>query len=372
MACFVRFYYKGINDLDAERILTQEKHSVGTFLVWRESTRACSSPTLSVLGRDRVYHSPILQEVINCYSTPESFVAYFQAEPGAVPCSPTKACLKKNPLASLEAPESCPVELSEHLRESRFANIWRGHFGQERKKVLLKAMKRGCSSVCQFQSEAVVMKDFRHVNILKMEAYVSGQQPYIVTETVLYGSLLNFFEKNGSQAIDVLDLVNISAQVATGMACLESQGCIHRNLAARNVMLTESGAKIANFSQACYTPSGKLKRDPGLILLRWAAPEVIWESTFSCKSDVWSFGVFLWEVFTQGELPYPRLKDDAVRENIRAGRRLLKPQRCPQPIYSLMMECWKNSPDDRPRFCTLADNLMNHRFVIDRYYSIIY
>ena len=345
---------------------------MGTFLVWKESSRTCSTPKLSVLGRDRVYHSPISLEVLNRYSTPESFVGYFQAESSIVPCCPIVPCLRKNPLGSLEVLESCPVELSEHLRESRFANIWRGHFGEDRKKVLVKVMKRGCSSVCQFQSEAVVMREFRHVNILKIEAFVSGQQPHIVTEPVLYGSLLNYFEKVNSHTIEVSELVNISAQVAAGMAYLESQGCIHRNLAARNIMLSETGAKIANFSQACYTPSGKLKRDPGLILLRWAAPEVIWESTFSCKSDVWSFGVFLWEVFTHGELPYPRLKDDAVRENIRSGRRLLKPQRCPQPIYSLMMECWKTSPDDRPRFCTLVDNLMKHKYVLNTYYSIVY
>ena len=374
MFCFIRFYYQGISNLDAERILTQEKHSLGTFLVWRESTRTSSTPKLSVLGRDRVYHCPISQEVISRYSTPESFVNYFQAESSTLACNPTVPCLRKDPLGSLRAPEPCPVERSEHLRESRFANLWRGYFGEERKKVLVKEMKSGCSSVYQFQSEAVVMKDFRHVNILKMEAFVSGEQLYIITEPVLYVSLLNYFEKTDSRAIEVPALVNISTQVAAGMAYLESHGCIHRNLAARNVMLTEAEVKIANFSQACYTPSGKLNTDPGLILLRWAAPEVIWENTFSCKSDVWSFGVFLWEVFTHGELPYPRLKDDAVRETIRAGRRLLMPQRCPQLIYSLMTDCWKNPPSNRPRFYTLVDklNAVKHQYAKTPYYSIIF
>ena len=94
------------------------------------------------------------------------------------------------------------------------------------------------------------MKNFRHVNILKIEAFVTGQQPYIIMESVLHASLLNCFEKNDECMMDVSYLVNVSAQAVCGMAYLETQKCIHRNLTAKNVMLTETGAKITNFSQA--------------------------------------------------------------------------------------------------------------------------
>lgn len=327
---------------------------------------------MSILGKDRVHHSSISQEFIDHYSTPERFVGYFQADPSAVQCCPTVPCLRENLLEDLETPESSLIELVEQVRESRLANFWSGCYGEERKKVLVKVMKRECSSVCQFQSEAVVMKDFRHVNILRIKAVVTGQQPCLITESVLHVSLLSYFKKDKCHTMDASNLVNISAQVACGMAYLESRRCIHRNLAARNVILTKAGAKISNFSQACYTPSGKFICDPGLILLRWTAPEVIWENTFSCKSDVWSFGVLLWEIFTHGELPYTRLRDEAVREKIRAGYRLPQPWRCPQAIYSLMTECWKDLPDKRPIFSTLADNLMKHKYVINAYYTIVF
>ena len=368
----LRFYYEGISALDAERMLTQEKHFVGTFLVWSDSEKSGHNTMMSVLGKDQVYHSIISMEIMEHYPTPERFVAFFKDGPNNLRCCPVVPCLRANHLEDLEAPETCTIELDQHLRESRFTNMWVGYFGEEREKVLVKSMKRGHSSVHQFQSEAIVMKDLQHPNILSIQAFITGQQPYIITEPVVHASLHHYFSKYKHREMEVTSLLNISAQVASGMSYLESLKCIHRNLAARNVMLSGRGAKIANFSQACYTPSGKFTCDPGMILLRWTAPEVLLMNTFSSKSDVWSFGVLLWEMFTHGELPYPKLKDDHVREKIKAGCHLPKPKRCPQAAYTVMTECWMSVPDERPKFSALADKLTDHRHGSNGYYTIVY
>ena len=370
--CCFRFYYEGISASDAERILTQEKHFVGTFLVWSDLERSGHNTIMSVLGKDRVYHSVISHEIVERYPTPESFVSFIKDCPNMLQCFPVVACPRSNQLKDLEAPETCTIELDQHVRESRFTNLWTGYFGEERKKVLVKSMKRGHSSVCQFQSEAIVMNDLQHTNILSIQAFVTGQQPYIITESVVHASLHHYFMKYKYRETEIPSLVNISAQVASGMSYLESLKCIHRNLAARNVMLSGRGAKIANFSQASYTPSGKFVCDPGMILLRWTAPEVLSENTFSSKSDVWSFGVLLWEMFTHGELPYPKMKDDTVREKIKSGYRLPKPKRCPQAIYTIMTECWASVPDGRPSFSVLADKLTEQKHGTNGYYTIVY
>ena len=299
---------------------------------------------------------------------------FFKDAPNTAQCCPAIACQRSNRLEALEPPETCAIELDQHLRESRFANLWTGYFGKDRKRVLVKSMKRGHGSTCQFESEAIVMKDLEHANILSIQAFVTGLQPYIITESVVHASLHHYFTKYKYREMETHSLVNIATQVSCGMSYLESLKCIHRNLAARNIMLSGRGAKIANFSQACYTPSNRFVCDPGMILLRWAAPEVLSENAFSSKSDIWSFGILLWEMFTHGELPYPKMKDDNVREKIKSGYRLPKPKRCPQAAYTVMTECWRSVPDERPNFSALADKLteQKHGALPNGYYTIVY
>ncbi|KAH1017454.1 hypothetical protein HUJ05_008094 [Dendroctonus ponderosae] len=171
--------------------------------------------------------------------------------------------------------------------------------------------------------------------------------------------LLNLIEEDTEEIKPVLDskqLQSFALQIANGMAFLESVGITHRDLAARNILIGENKLlKISDFGMArvgVYVNSAQ-KRQP----LRWMAPEAIESRTCNNKTDVWSFGVVLWEIGTLGAFPYKSLSNDQVIAHILQGRRLERPETCTDQVYDLMQKCWQKNPEDRPRFEDIAKQL---------------
>ena len=156
-------------------------------------------------------------------------------------------------------------------------------------------------------------------------------------------------------------LINIAVQVASGMAYLEAQHLIHRNLGARNILVGEGNiVKIAGFIMACIVTDEDTTEQRKLLYAKWTAPEAFFYNRFSIKSDVWSYGIFLWELITYGRRPYPGMPNKEVPVELKMGYRMPRPLSCPDSLYRIMRDCWKDDPEERPTFEHLKYHMENY------------
>lgn len=199
------------------------------------------------------------------------------------------------------------------------------------------------SQLAEFLAEAEKLKDLQHPHIIKLYGVCSLCRPYMMVMEHSNGTLLQFLKRN--QQIKIHEQVHMALQVATGMAYLESIKFVHKQLQAACVLVGER--KLYKIS---LTPLLMIGCNPPV---RWTAPQAIYDSEFDIKSDVWSFGVTLYEILTHGQTPYVTMTNQEVMMEVRRSYRMPCPHRCPKELYKIMTDCWQEEPAKRPNFATL-------------------
>ncbi|XP_039624496.1 fibroblast growth factor receptor 1-A isoform X4 [Polypterus senegalus] len=245
-------------------------------------------------------------------------------------------------------------------------------------KVAVKMLKSDATEkdLSDLISEMEMMKIIgKHKNIINLLGACTQDGPlYVLVEYASKGNLREFLRArrppgmeycyNPNQVpeeqMSIKDLVSCAYQVARGMEYLASKKCIHRDLAARNVLVTEENVmKIADFGLArdIHHIDYYKKTTNGRLPVKWMAPEALFDRIYTHQSDVWSFGVLLWEIFTLGGSPYPGVPVEELFKLLKEGHRMDKPSTCTNELYMMMRDCWHASPSQRPTFKQLVEDL---------------
>ncbi|XP_066891828.1 ephrin type-A receptor 5 isoform X8 [Kogia breviceps] len=264
-----------------------------------------------------------------------------------------------------EIEASC-ITIERVIGAGEFGEVCSGRLklpGKRELPVAIKTLKVGYTEKQRrdFLGEASIMGQFDHPNIIHLEGVVTKSKPVmIVTEYMENGSLDTFLKKNDGQ-FTVIQLVGMLRGIAAGMKYLSDMGYVHRDLAARNILINSNlVCKVSDFGlsrvleddpEAAYTTRG------GKIPIRWTAPEAIAFRKFTSASDVWSYGIVMWEVVSYGERPYWEMTNQDVIKAVEEGYRLPSPMDCPAALYQLMLDCWQKDRNSRPKFDEIVNML---------------
>eukprot|EP00731_Ephydatia_muelleri_P021558 Em0014g149a len=291
------------------------------------------------------------------------------------------------------------IRVMHTIGEGEFGVVYKAHLLQlntraEPQLVAVKTLKGlfTMNDLCSMMGEILKMQDFHHPHVMTLigVSFDANHTPSMVMPFMANGSLLSYLKNNRSslllaQAADEEKihtaqklLMKMCYQVVQGMAYLAENKFVHRDLAARNCMIDEDGViKVGDFglSEDVYR-TGYFRLDKGSsgvrLPFKWLAPESIQDGVFNEKTDVWSYGVTCWEIFTCGRLPYAGVDPCDLPKLLERGRRLERPENaaCPETMYSLMLKCWDSNPEDRPSFIKIGSSLSKALMTMSGYLDV--
>ncbi|KAM6899638.1 focal adhesion kinase 1-like isoform 2-T2 [Xenentodon cancila] len=255
------------------------------------------------------------------------------------------------------------IELGRCIGEGQFGDVHQGVYNCPDKSPLAVAIKtcKNCTSDSvreKFLQEALTMRQFDHPHIVKLIGVITENPVWIIMDLCTLGELRSFLQVR-KYSLDLATLILFAYQLSTALAYLESKRFVHRDIAARNVLVSAVDCvMLGDFGLSRYMEdSSYYKASKGKLPIKWMAPESINFRRFTSASDVWMFGVCMWEILMYGIKPFQGVKNNDVIGRIENGERLAMPPQCPPTLYSLMTKCWSYDPSKRPRFTELKTQL---------------
>ncbi|KAM7095058.1 tyrosine-protein kinase BTK isoform 2-T2 [Ciconia maguari] len=374
------WYSKNITRSQAEQLLKQEGKE-GGFIV-RDSTSKTGKYTVSVYAKSSVDPQGMIRHYVVC-CTPQN--QYYLAEKHLFNTIPELITYHQHNSAGLisrlkypvsqhqkSAPSTAglgygsweidPKDLTflKELGTGQFGVVkygkWRGQYN-----VAIKMIREGSMSEDEFIDEAKVMMNLSHEKLVQLYGVCTKQRPiFIITEYMANGCLLNFLRET-RRRFQPAELLEMCKDVCEAMEYLESKQFLHRDLAARNCLVNDQGiVKVSDFGLSRYVLDDEYTSSMGSKFpVRWSPPEVLLYSKFSSKSDVWAFGVLMWEVYSLGKMPYERFNNSETTEHVIQGLRLYRPQQASERVYSVMYSCWHEKPEERPTFTALLGSILD-------------
>jgi len=268
------------------------------------------------------------------------------------------------------------IELLRELGKGSFGMVFEGIAhklieGEPKLHVAVKTVNDNASmrERVNFLQEASIMKAFDSYHIVRLLGIVSqGQPTLVVMELMERGDLKGFLRSrrpassNSMEPPNLDEILQMAAEIADGMSYLAARKFVHRDLAARNCMVAaDFTVKIGDFGMTrdVYDTDYYRKGGKGLLPVRWMAPESLYDGLFTTSSDVWSYGIVLWEITTLAAQPYPGKSNEDVLSFVIDGGILEQPDDCPDRLYNMMCNCWKTEPKARPSFLEIVQFLEN-------------
>ncbi|KAH9499223.1 hypothetical protein Btru_004477 [Bulinus truncatus] len=368
------WYHGKISRQEAERLLNPRE--TGLFLV-RDSNNFVGDYTLCVCYEGRVehYHIKYSENKLSIdneefFRTLEELVQHYKQDADGLCTRLIRPVTKQGDTfvtVSVQEFKSGgwviargDLELGELIGKGDFGDVYKGAYkGQLIAAKVLKDQDRGS---VQFIQEAALMTSLRHPNLVKLIGIVMTEPAILVTEFVGKGNLVEFLRTRGRNVITKKDQINFATDTCAAMAYLEKKDLVHRDLAARNVLVHDDGtAKVSDFGLAKIGDHNQTSSQK--FPIKWTAPESLRNNVFTNKSDMWSFGILLWEIYSFGRVPYPRIPLSDVVMHVEKGYRMEAPEGCPAEIYVIMKQTWEMNPDHRPSFEEVLAKLNNLRSV---------
>ncbi|XP_017087183.2 tyrosine-protein kinase Shark [Drosophila bipectinata] len=326
-------------------------------------------PTVEVLSLlDHQIRNPApgrLHSIVSTASTETEMASYLQRKCSGSATTPPPSAIEAAKLRFFIEPENLVLECE--IGNGEFGSVhsgWlvkkgSGQAGESRQEVAIKMLSDEHSNKQEFLREASVMMRLEHKCIVRLIGISKGDMLMMVQELAPLGSMLQYLLDHSADITVNTELKVWASQIACGMHYLESQHFVHRDLAARNILLTSRHqAKISDFGMSRSLRPGSTEyqfTQGGRWPIRWYAPESFNLGIFSHASDVWSFGVTIWEMFALGAPPYGEISNVDAIKLVDSGERLQQPSLCPAYIYAVMQSCWKERPKDRPTFAYLME-----------------
>ncbi|KAK9876961.1 hypothetical protein WA026_015994 [Henosepilachna vigintioctopunctata] len=347
--CSMPWFHGKISREEAERVL--HPRTDGLFLI-RESTNFPGDYTLCVCFQNKVEHYRIKthdgKHTIDdeeFFDNLEKLIQHYKIDADGL-CTQLVSPLYVDDLCIIPEQE---LEICESIGRGEFGEVMLGKW--KKNKVAVKVLKDSS------EAEAILMKSLHHENLVNLLGIVRKKDLlYLVTEFMSKGNLVDYLRSRGRLHVTKKDQINFATDTSAGMEYLEKMHVVHRDLAARNVLIAENGmAKVSDFGLArvdIYAGSESAK-----LPIKWTAPEALKYNKFSNKSDMWSFGILLWEIYSFGRVPYPRIPLADVVKHVEKGYKMEAPDGCPPEVYEIMRQAWDLNPDNRPTFHTVKGQL---------------